>query len=151
MVKIYCEHGALIPDLRLLLHGGLVELVHFPYDPGSLSRFLKPSSRPSLAQVQDLNLPISELGDNTVEDFQGSIHFADVLRIVGPGNRRDALHIDSAFKTGCAIFVTQDTDILAQSEQLEALLGIRFFHPYKDKEQLLVFIRAQNVATRQNP
>lgn len=45
MVKIYCEHGALTSDLRMLQREGLVELIHFPYDPNSWSRHIKISAK----------------------------------------------------------------------------------------------------------
>jgi len=65
----------------------------------------------------------------TVSDYSSGRHFKEILSIIGPGNRRDALHVDSAFKSGCSVFITQDHHILDHRAQLEALLGIKFFHP----------------------
>ena len=142
MMRVYCEHGAITSDLRRLQHEGVVELVRFPYDPNSRSRHINTVAVPSAAQLRDLNLTFAELAF-AFSDHQGSQHLSDIVRLIGPGNRRDALHIDSAFKSGCGIFVTQDKDILRYRQHLEGLLGIRFFHPDDDKEALLDFIRSQ--------
>ncbi|MHB8732617.1 MAG: hypothetical protein ACYDAB_12605 [bacterium] len=135
MKKIYCEHGALTPVLRSLQHKGLVELFQFPYDPESLSGILKVAS-PSAGQWRDMNLPFNQ-ATFPFNAATGSQYLADITRIVGGANRRDALHIDSAFKTGCRIFVTRDADVLSCRVELEALLPIRFFHPDNDADALL--------------
>ena len=60
MHKIYCEHGALTERLNALRDRRLIELVHFPYDPGSR---LPNSSNgvPSAAMIADLNMMLDEL------------------------------------------------------------------------------------------
>ena len=73
-------------------------------------------------------------------DCGGSQHLAAIRQIIGPEHRRDVLHVDSAFKSGCACFVTVDQDILAKRQKLESLLGIRFFHPEQDEAQLVEFL-----------
>jgi len=145
MVKVYCEHGALIPDLVALQRQGVVELLHFPYDPDSRSRHLRTLAVPSEAQWSDLNISWSE-DVYAWNDHRGSQHLGDIRRILGPENRRDALHIDSAHKSGCRAFVTRDTDILDHRRRLEGLLAIRFFHPDEDKEALLQCIHAEDGA-----
>ena len=82
-----------------------------------------------------MNVSLEEL-DFAWSDFSGSVHFETILAVLGPVNRRDALHVDSAFKTGCRIFVTRDTGILSQRNELESLLGIRFFDPVADEAEL---------------
>ncbi len=55
------------------------------------------------------------------------------------------MHVDSAYKSGCKCFVTRDKDdILSKRESLEKLLGIRFFHPEDDREELAKFIKTQS-------
>ena len=139
-MKIYCEPGALSKELRALQREGRIELVHFPYDPDSRSRAIAPSAVLSDAQWRDLNTTWDELG-GTWEDLKGSEHLNEILRIVRPENLRDALHLDSAYKTGCAVFVTVDRDILDHKEDLEKLLSIRIFHPVRDKAELDRLIR----------
>jgi len=140
-MKIYCEPGALSKELRAHQHAGRIKLVHFPYDPDSRSRAVAPSAVLSDAQWRDLNTTWEELG-GTWEDMKGSEHLTEISRIVDPSNRRDALHLDSAYKTGCAAFVTVDRDILDHRDELEQLLSIRIFHPELDKTELDRFIAA---------
>lgn len=130
-MKIYCEHGALLKTLRRLARAHDIKLVHFPYDPDSRSTHLEPSAVPSAAQWRDVHMTWKELGW-TWDDFSGSEHLRAIRRIVGTSNRRDALHVDSAYKSGCSCFVTTDSDILGKRGELEALLGISFCHPKED-------------------
>lgn len=146
-MKIYCEHGALTPKLRAFQREGRIVLVHFLYDPGSRTRHISPSATPSDAQWRDLNATWSEL-TRPWADFKGSEHHQEIIRIVGPANRRDALHVDSAYKSGCSAIVTADTDILAHKAELETLLGLRVFHPVIDGEELHCFIEASGGASK---
>jgi hypothetical protein len=132
MLKIYCEHGAITPKLRARQDRKDIQLIHFPYDQDSRSRRIKRTAEPSLAQWRDMNIPWDELGDRRFDDSVGSEHLQTIISILGTSNRRDALHVDSAFKSGCKIFVTCDNDILSKRSELQLLLGIQFFHPEKD-------------------
>jgi hypothetical protein len=138
-MKIYCEHGALSSYLKTLRSEGKIELIHFPYDPESRTRHIAPAAMPSEAQWQDMNMTFDEL-DITFNDFKGSEHLLEICRIIGAGNRRDILHVDSAYKTGCQVMVTADRDILDHKTELEALLGLRIVHPENDEAELKVFI-----------
>jgi hypothetical protein len=138
-MKVYCEHGALSKSLRELQRKGRVELVHFPYDPNSQSRYPATPEAPSAAQLRDLNLTCAEL-PGAWQDYCGSEQISEILQILGTENRRDALHVDTALKNGCSAFVTQDRRILAQKARLETALGIRFFHPDIDCRELQRFV-----------
>jgi hypothetical protein len=140
--RVYREHGALTADLRGLQCRGLVQLVHFPYDPNSRSGSIAPAAASSAVQWRDLNLSWQELKDrgDTWNDFEGSRHLPEILSILGASNRRDALHVDSAFKDGCRAFITRDTDILAHRARLEALPGLRFFNPDSEAAALRAVI-----------
>lgn len=140
-MKIYCEHGALTSGLRKFQRDGRIALVHFPYDPVSRTRHISPSATPSDAQWRDLNTTWSEL-TRPWTDFKGSEYHREIIRIVGSANRRDALHVDSAYKSGCSAIVTVDNDILAHKAEIETLLGLRVFHPIIDGEELHCFIEA---------
>jgi hypothetical protein len=139
-MKIYCEHGAVTADLRALQREGLIELVHFPYDPQSRARPIAPTATPSDAQWRDLNVSWAEL-TGTWDDFAGSQYLPEIHRIVGPENRRDTLHVDSAVKTGCVAMITVDRDILDHRNELEALLGLKFFHSTNDKHEFRRFVQ----------
>jgi hypothetical protein len=138
-LKVYCEHGALTKDLRDLKRRGCIELIHFPYDPDGRTKHISATAVPSEAQWRDMNVTWDEARFSW-EDCQGSEHFEEILRIIGTANRRDALHVDSAYKSGCACFVTEDRDILSKSELLGALLGLRFFHPRQHGSELQQFL-----------
>lgn len=145
-MKIYCEHGALSKSLHYLKHMGCVELVQFPYDPESQSRHLATPEIPSAAQWEDVNLPGDQV-PGMWKDFSGSEYLPQIMAIIGSQNRRDALHVDTALKNGCSAFVTCDNDILSQKERLEAALGIRFFHPENDRDELDRFIRRDSAGS----
>ncbi len=85
------------------------------------------------------------------KDYVGSPGLEQIERILGGGERtrRDAMHIDSAYKSGCRCFVTSDSDdIIDKRSELEPLLDIRFFHPNEDKEALLAFLTGKSVNNR---
>ena len=137
-MKIYCEHNAMSADIRRMLRHANVELMHFPYDPDSQSRHVDVIAAPSRAQIRDLNLPMKDL-PGTCDDDSGSVHLDTIRSTLGPQHRRDALHLDSAFKSGCTAFMTRDSDILDHKPQLEGFLGIRFFHPETDRDAFQSF------------
>lgn len=55
--------------------------------------------------------------------------------------RRDGLHLDSAFKSGAHVFLTSDKDnIWNHRHALESLLGFRIFYPDLEVSLVKVFI-----------
>ncbi len=142
-VKVYCEHHALTSEVKAWARAGSIELVHFPYDPQSHSRRIPGIAKPSAAQIKDLNLPIRDM-PGAFGDCKASEHFVKILSIVGHQHRRDALHVDSAFKSGCSVFITRDSDILNQKDQLTDLLAIKFFDPVLEFLDLERFILSSN-------
>ena len=145
-MKVYCEHSAISPALRALQRDGKITLVHFPYDPDSRSAAHREVATPSAAQIRDLNLPFKD-APGTFDDYTGSDKLSQIRGLLGPEHRRDALHVDSAHKTGCRAFVTPDSDILEHRMVLEVLLGIRFFHPNADEAALVAFLDPKDGAT----
>jgi len=103
-LKIYCEHSALSAELRALQRTGRIKLVGFPYDFPFSARAIASSAVVSDAQGRDLNTTWAEL-HGTWDVVKGSEHLKEILKIVGPANRRDALHLDSAYTTGCAAMI----------------------------------------------
>ncbi len=141
-MKVYCEHGALTKELRKLREQGLVKLVHFPYDRDGKSKRLE-QAVPSEARHTDMaNLTWDSVGNGSWQDFTASPHLDEIKCILGGGkdNRRDALHIDSAYKSGCKCFVTRDKGITKKRAELEPLLGMRFYDPDEGREKMLSFI-----------
>jgi len=128
MHKVYCEHNAITKRLRVLQDRGQIELVHYPVDPDSRTKHIRKLAVPSEVQWKDANV-LWENGDLNWDSIKGSEHWREILRVVGPQNRRDALHVDSAYKTGCLCLVTKDSDILKVREELAALLKLNIFSP----------------------
>jgi hypothetical protein len=138
-MRVYCEHGALNSKIRAWAGARRIELVHFPYDPNSHTRAIPIIAEPSAAQIKDLNLPIEDL-PGAIEDYKPSRFHSQIQSIVGQQHRRDALHVDSAFKSDCLAFITRDSDILKHKAELTNLLGIRFFNPDDDLGELELFL-----------
>jgi len=140
--KVYCEPGALSKRLRELQSQGSVTLVHFSFDPGTQTRKIRHEASPAGAQWRDLSYTWEQLGELgiTWSDLDTRGRTTEIAKIIGPENRRDMLHVNSAFLSGCVAMITRDGDILDHRDELEALLGVRFFHPDRDAEVLNAFI-----------
>lgn len=136
-MKVYCENGAISPGLKALQRSGVITLINFPHDPNSWSRAISPTAKPSALQYRDIVLPTKVPFNCTYDELGvGSELYPRILAIVGGSNRRDALHVDSAYKSGCRAFVTADSDILARRTELEPLLSMVFLHPENAHETL---------------
>jgi len=139
--KVYCEHGAFRQELYQLQRDGLVELINFPYEMRIKKKHQK--GQPSKAKLADLKHVLLAEAHWRFSDFNGSEKLDQIRQILGPRTRRDALHVDSAYKTGCAVFLSRDRKhILAKSHELEQLLGMRFSHPDDHWDDFLKFIKA---------
>ena len=140
-IKVYSEHGALRKECWRLQREGVIDLLTFPYE--SKRRRIRHQALPSETRIGDLGyVTIGEL-TCTIGDFSSSHLYDNILQIVGRRNRLDALHMDSAYKSGCKAFLSRDKkDILSKRIDLEALLGIRFFHPDDDWHHFLAFLQA---------
>jgi len=64
-------------DLRAWQKHGIIELIHYPYDPGSRARAITPSAIPSDAQWRDMNGTWEEDETGTWDDFHGSPHLPE--------------------------------------------------------------------------
>lgn len=140
--KVYCEHGAFRQELYQLQRDDLVELVNFPYEMRIKKKHQK--SQPSNAKLADLKHVLLAEAHWRFPDFNGSKKLDQIRQILGPRTRRDALHVDSAYKSGCAVFLSRDRKhILAKAQELEQLLGMRFFHPDDQWYDFLKFIKCR--------
>jgi hypothetical protein len=144
-MKVYAEHGALPEhgalrhELTSLQERGLIELFIFPYE--NKNRNIPNMATPSAAQFGDLANVTFEQMVFPFDEMSGSNKYQAILDIVGQRNRRDALHIDSAYKTGCKAFFSRDRkNIIRNAGRLHQLLGIRFFHPDTDWPDFLAFV-----------
>lgn len=126
-MKIYCDTGGYQKAFKTLQRNGLVELCTFQYE--NKNKHIADSGIPSNATYADLkNYSYSDLSEISYSDFSGSDKYTQILSILGLENRVDILHLDSAYKSQCEIFVTSDKhDILLKREELSKLLGMRIF------------------------
>lgn len=142
MIKVYCDNGGFNKELRALEKQGIVEVLMFPYENRNTKT--RATSLPSNAQFRDLNnfdrwddLP------GTFGDYTASDKYASIEEIVGGQHRRDVLHLDSAYKSGCSCLFTSDKDdIYANREALFELLDIKIYlHNHSvDWEDFLAFV-----------
>lgn len=126
MKKVYCEHGAFDRRLEQLEDCGKIELYIFQYEQqiGKIRRIATPSD----VTPKDINYTFGEYSP-TFSEGTPSDKFKEIERIVGKSNRKDVLHLDSAYKTGCQYFLTPDKkDIVSKRRELEPLLGLKIFH-----------------------
>lgn len=137
-LRVYAEHSGLAPYVRRAQQEDRILLVHFPFDPNSRSRHLTPEATPAGAQWRDLNATWGELSAKgiTWEDLNPSPMLSRIRALIGPDNRRDALHVASAYESGCDLFLTRDSDILNHAAALQALLGFRLLHPERDEAEV---------------
>jgi len=136
-MKVYCEHHAVLPGLRELHRKGRIMLLLFPYD--QRNRRIKKVATPSETTFDEANILWSE-ADYTDNEFSSSKHFCKIRDLVGEENMRDVKHVDSAFKSGAHCMMTCDSDILSRSQELEAILGIKFFCPDKHWPEFMLFL-----------
>jgi hypothetical protein len=134
MVKIYCDSGADISSLKEFSH---CEFYQFPYGSEHRPKKKFKLAKPSKTQWRDMHIPWNELNNVTWNDFSESDIFLQIMNIIGKSNRRDVLHIDSAYKTGCQIFLTSDKgDIISKRTEIESLCSIKIFHSPSEIEEL---------------
>lgn len=97
---------------------------------------------PSQAQWRDCHMPWKDIHFSW-EAHKASEKLSEIYSIIGndPQERRDRLHLDSAFKSGAHIFLTSDKDNIWRHRQaLEPLLGFRIFYPDLEVDLVKEFI-----------
>jgi hypothetical protein len=125
-----------------------------PYCKFLLSPYDSPSQRrsdvtwtlavPSEVQWGDCNMSWKDI-HFPWEEHKGSEKLQDIYSIIGadPQQRRDGLHLDSAYKSGVQVFLTSDkANIWNHRDQLEPLLGFRIFNPDVEISLLNDFINS---------
>ena len=140
-MKVYCDNGAYRKELRPLQEAGAADLFMFKYE--NKNRNVPNSGLPSKLQWRDLkNYTWDTIPAGRWDDFSGSEKFDQIVAIVGLANHRvDILHLDSAYKSGCEVFLTNDKgDIWSKKEELEPLLGMRIFNT-EEIEECIAYIR----------
>lgn len=124
---VYCENGALSARLKALKRQGKIRLQNFPADEEP-SKKISPVAAPPAAYWEDMGVNWEQIPVG-FEKIAASEKFDEILKIIGRQNRRDALHVDSAYKTGAACIVSNDRHILDVGTKLRDLLGLQVFSP----------------------
>jgi hypothetical protein len=139
-IKIYLDSGANITFLGS--YRPYVILYQYPYDSGKH----RPKKRkmelaiPSAVPWQYANVTWGEMND-TCENCCKSEIYDTIAKIIGKSNSEDILHIDSAYKSGCHIFLTSDKrDIHSKRLELEEICGFRIFFPKDDEQQIIACV-----------
>ncbi len=156
-VKVYAERNAMRPWLTDLSRKGRIVLMLFPYDGHNPSgvQLATPSvvTADSTWLGWDMTIPVTDMeGSEKFEQIRQIIrrekeNVRDVpAGLISEQTEGDARHLDTAYKTGCRAFFTQDRrDILDHAGALEELLGLRLFHP-DEEERFMAFLAAANAA-----
>ncbi|MBS0615476.1 MAG: hypothetical protein JSR58_02870 [Verrucomicrobia bacterium] len=146
-IRIYCDTGADISKLKTTVPQ--CEFYQFPYD--SPDRPKKPLllAMPSGAQWRDCHAAWEEFSEVTWDDFKESDLYHQIKAVIGigPENRRDVLHFDSAYKTGCQIFLTSDKGhIWLKKIALESITKIKTFCTPFELKEILEHLTSLNLA-----
>lgn len=143
MIKVYCDTGGFTPNLLNLEREGLISVHQFKYEnPNKRIRSEVIPSALTYADLANYTYEGLEQAVKTYADFQrNSEKFRAILGIIGNHNHKDARHIDSAYLTGCEVFLTSDKDdIWSHRFELKELLGITIFHTQTEWESFLMYI-----------
>ena len=120
--RIYCDSGGFSKELGQLEKRGIIEIFHYPYE--SRNSKIKNKALPSEMRWGDM---IEPWGKEFYpwKDYVGSEKFDELVRMLNIKNRKDALHLDSAYITNCHFFVTSDKgDIFSSRNEISRLLNI---------------------------
>jgi hypothetical protein len=145
-LKIYCDNGACPSELKDLQKQGIVELLMFPYE--NRNKHIKNTGLPSNCGWKDLGNLTWKTLPGTWNDYSGSDKYLDIVELLKLANKRvDILHLDSAYKSNCQVFITNDKDdIWVHRLELQTLLGLRVFSTFEIQE-CLEFILQENQAS----
>ncbi len=147
MLHVYCDTGAYVASLAPLEASGKIALYQFMYE--NRTRRIRRGAIPSNIAYDDLKHykydefgTVDVLKDLTYDQLGGvNSRFSEIQAVVGTSNRRDAQHIDSAWMTGCTIFLTSDKgDIWTKRSAIHELLGLYVFLIPAELEQFLVTV-----------
>jgi len=120
--KVYCDTGGFNKNLLPLQKGGEIELLHYPYE--NKNKNIAQEALPSAMTWSDMIRPWDE-EFHSWDEYAGSEKFSELKKILSPKNRKDILHLDSAYKSKCHFFITSDKgDIYQKKNELSRLLDM---------------------------
>lgn len=137
-IRMYLDNGASVKGFKEF-HNQCHFIVS-PYDHESARRndVKWELGIHSEVQSRDCNWPWKD-DTQAWKDHSASPYLHEIYRIIGrdPRNRRDGLHLDSAYKSKVDMFLTSDKrEIWNNRQELENLLGFKIFHPISELDIL---------------
>lgn len=136
MIKVYCELGALTSELKNLHQMGVIELMNFPYE-GRTKKMIQPSV-PSLVTADCTYLTADS--DILISECEPSDKYDQIRSIIG-NHEMDVRHIDTAYKNGCQILLSNDKDdIVSKAMELNELLEIRVLHHMENWDEFMKLV-----------
>ena len=144
MLNVYCDTGGYRHELNAMEEQGQIRVVTFKYE--NKSKKIKHQAAPSLPTWKELHYAWEEL-DGTWDDFgKFSNKRKAIEQLLGQNNLLDVKHLDSAYMSGCQVFLTSDKDDLtSRRAEIEKLLGIKVFHVLEDWQEFLRLICSENI------
>lgn len=148
-IKIYVDSGGNRACLEEYYK--YIEFFQFPYDSSGQKKLVKNQinklASPSGAQWRDC--PLTWEKANFYWNELPSQYFQSIKNLLEENSkkpkediRRDILHLDSAIKMNCIIFITSDyEDIASKKNEIKNICGIEIFHIPKESPELIEYIR----------
>ena len=147
MLRVYCDSAAFRRELLDLERSGKVVLHQFKYE--NRNRHIKHGAVPSNPTWKQMNYTWDEM--RQTKEFEAvtwdsigehSIKFPALLAIVGKENEVDAKHLDSAYASGCSVFLTSDKDdIWSKRESISSATGLVVMHVQTDWSAFLALVQ----------
>lgn len=148
MLRVYCDTGGFRKELVKFEHAGNIVLYQFKYE--NRNRHIKHAAVPSNPTWKQMNYTWDEM--RQTKEFEKvtfkslgeqSVKFAEILAIVGKANEVDAKHLDSAYASSCAVFLTSDKgDIWSKRELILSATGIVVLHIQADWPAFLALVES---------
>ncbi len=143
MLRVYCDTGGFRPELLELAREGKISIFQFKYE--NRNRHIEQAAVPSAPSWKQMNYTWDEMRrtpgfESLTYDNVGSQSpkFPELLGIVGPGNRTDAQHLDSAYASQCSVFLTSDKDdIWSKRNEIRSATGLMVLHVRHDWAEFL--------------
>lgn len=140
MLRIYCDTGAgghkLLSKIKKLIKN--VEFYGVPSE--NANKHLK-NGKPSAKSLDEMGGSLDDYTSCSLDEIYISPKYPDLLELIDKQNIRDVQHLDSAYRTGCSIFLTSDCrDIYKKREKINSIIDIKIFNPHKKLEELMNYL-----------
>jgi len=149
-IKVYLDAGASIKNLKN--YYSVLEFYQFPYDSTdrpkkAIKNEIIKLAIPSNPQWKDCNQTWKE-SNFTIEQLKPTCYYPLLKESIEKNSkkpkekiRRDILHLDSAIKMSCKIFITSDReDILSNRDSIKNIYNLEIFQSDVEDSKLIEYI-----------